>query len=144
MVCILSALPIPPLNMTRKKCTCCPHPPPIDHVCPTLLSIIRDAIVRIMLAGRPPQSEPQMPSPFHGHDEDRRQEENEVPQALAGSGKTEGKWRAVLPGGDRTLPSDASTCILWCAIALGALVRGCPLAIVRVLLHIVFLVSFDT
>lgn len=33
--------------------------------------------------------------------------------------------------GTRTLPRDASTCTLWCAISLGALVRGHPLAQVR-------------
>lgn len=28
-------------------------------------------------------------------------------------------------------PRDSSTCALWCSVALGALVRGCPLAHVR-------------
>lgn len=40
--------------------------------------------------------------------------------------------------GGRNLPSDASTCLLWCAVALGALVRGSPLTTVGVVCHSAF------
>ncbi|CAB1105102.1 unnamed protein product [Ectocarpus sp. CCAP 1310/34] len=40
-------------------------------------------------------------------------------------------WRNAVTTEDAALPRDASTCILWCAIALGALVRGYPLAHVQ-------------
>jgi len=42
-------------------------------------------------------------------------------------------WRMVVAAesGAGVTPRDASTCILWCAVALGALARGCPLANVR-------------
>lgn len=46
-------------------------------------------------------------------------------------------------GGTPRLPRDSSTCILWCAIALGALVRGHPMAQVGALLpsHLSFRLS---
>ena len=34
----------------------------------------------------------------------------------------------VAESGNPRLPRDSSTCMLWCAVALGALVRGYPLA----------------
>lgn len=42
-------------------------------------------------------------------------------------------WRMVVAekSGAGAAPRDSSTCLLWCAVALGALVRGCPLANVR-------------
>lgn len=42
--------------------------------------------------------------------------------------QTGGCWSAAVTAGSAALPRDASTCILWCAIALGALVRGRPLS----------------
>ena len=41
---------------------------------------------------------------------------------------------AAEDGGTR--PRNASTCLLWCAIALGALVRGCPLTNVGPICHV--------
>lgn len=112
--------------------------------CPALplllpLSIVRDAMVSIMLAGGSPQyrnhsgaSSPFQPSPLHeqglvGEDSD------DTRQGVFGemSAKVdEGCWSNALAAdrGSQILPRDSSTCILWCAVALGALVRGRPVA----------------
>lgn len=49
-----------------------------------------------------------------------------------------GALDAIATGGDLStalggeqLPMDPSTCIFWCAVALGALVKGCPVESVR-------------
>ena len=44
-------------------------------------------------------------------------------------------WSSALAAenGPGAMPRDPSTCALWCAIALGALVRGYPLGQVRVI-----------
>ncbi len=55
---------------------------------------------------------------------------------LLGSGRirrAEGIRSEAVAAENRALPRNARTCILWCAIALGALVRGCPSADVGVL-----------
>ncbi len=92
-------------------------------------SIVRDALVNVMVSGatsqraKPSQSAPPPPPPAaalvaveDGH------------ELVESNGQVDGCWSKVAasPGG-RELPRDASTCLLWCAIALGALVRGCPL-----------------
>lgn len=41
-------------------------------------------------------------------------------------------WTSAMTAGGATLPRNASTCILWCAVALGALVRGRPFSYVGV------------
>jgi len=46
--------------------------------------------------------------------------------------RTEGSLSEAVAAVNRPLPRDSKTCILWCAISLGALVRGCPLADVGV------------
>ncbi|CAN0428352.1 unnamed protein product [Pylaiella littoralis] len=38
-----------------------------------------------------------------------------------------GHWDQAVPAGGGPLLHDSSTCLLWCAVGLGALVRGCPL-----------------
>eukprot|EP00903_Cladosiphon_okamuranus_P006027 g5945.t1 len=62
-----------------------------------------------------------------------------VREAQARGAPTEGCWGEAIVtamAGGKQLPSDASTCLLWCAIALGALVRGCPLATVERYYHL--------
>ena len=38
----------------------------------------------------------------------------------------EGRWSKAVPARSAALPRTTSTCLMWCAIALGALVRGIP------------------
>ena len=44
----------------------------------------------------------------------------------------EGCWGETMAARNEPPPRDAATCIMWCAIALGALVRGCPLSLVGI------------
>ncbi|CAM9613649.1 unnamed protein product [Ectocarpus sp. 12 AP-2014] len=64
-------------------------------------------------------------------------EEDDTEEAPVSSVRTEEAcWRNAVTTEDATLPRDASTCILWCAIALGALVRGYPLPQVQRYVHL--------
>eukprot|EP00752_Nemacystus_decipiens_P006693 g6017.t3 len=114
-------------------------------------STVRDAMVRIMLAGRSANCAHQ----GHRHNRARlpfralpigRQGRKGFEQELGGegfegAGQTafgeintnvhggyQSKALAAARGTRVVLPCDSSTCILWCAIALGALVRGHPLS----------------
>ena len=79
------------------------------------------------------QHHPRSPVPSHsppglvGEDADGglRQAVAESSDRMDGSGD----WSNALAAenGPGVLPRDASSCVLWCAIALGALVRGTPL-----------------
>ena len=106
-------------------------------------SDVRGAMMSIMLAERPRHSEAQ--TKFHARGQDvediRMPVEDEIGQALgSGSGRqTVGCWSEAVTADDRVLPCDAPTCVLWCAIALGALVRGCPLSHVGLLLLLLLL-----
>eukprot|EP00752_Nemacystus_decipiens_P006691 g6017.t1 len=113
-------------------------------------STVRDAMVRIMLAGRSANCAHQ----GHRHSGARlpfralpicRQGRKGFEQELGGKGlegtrqPDSGEINTNVHGGCQSkalaaergtrmlLPRDSSTCILWCAIALGALVRGHPL-----------------
>lgn len=127
-------------------------PPPLRTVSPNATrSTIRRAMVCIMhsvatprFEAGPPTSTPAAAAPAHGGEvEDHRRirvmemeaKEDDARDPWGGRDTTvEGCWsEAVVAAGGGKLPSDASTCLLWCAIALGALVRGCPLTDVGVL-----------
>ena len=55
-------------------------------------------------------------------------EDDDTKEAPVSTVRTEeASWRKAVTTRDAAPPRDASTCILWCAIALGALVRGYPL-----------------
>ena len=107
-------------------------------------STIRGAMVRVMLAGGPRQQ-----CPYRRHRSRGREEEDE--HGLDGEDLDDslhtafGDTTASEDGSCQsdaltaesetsTMPRDSSTCILWCAVALGALVRGYPLAQVVVAL----------
>ena len=106
-------------------------------------------MVRIMLAGRSTQyprhhhrggaSSPFWASPTGSQGQSRAAgEQRLVSEDFGGARQTSfgeigtsgSCWNNVLAaeGGVDTIPRDSSTCILWCAVALGALVRGHPLA----------------
>ncbi|CAM9578249.1 unnamed protein product [Ectocarpus sp. 4 AP-2014] len=102
-------------------------------------SIVRGAMVSVMRANnvlnqqgattpaRPP------PAPAGGW----LIEEDDTEEAPVSSVRTEEAcWRNAVTTEDAALPRDASTCILWCAIALGALVRGYPLPHVQRYVHL--------
>lgn len=117
------------------------NPPPTapwPHVRrPPTRSAVRGAMVSIMLAAGSRRLEAPAPSSAPGSSEyssTRPAEYGGVPERSgpprAGEG---GRWsEAVTAENGGALPRDARTCILWCAIALGALVRGCPFSIVGV------------
>lgn len=113
-------------------------------------STVRDAMVRIMLAGGSRQH------PQHhirrGGVVSSSKPSSGCEQRLVGEGGGDARQTAfgemstknvdggcqsdVLAAdrGTQVLPRDSSTCMLWCAVALGALVRGYPLAQVGVYL----------
>lgn len=83
-------------------------------------STVRTAMVSLMLAAGPEVGEvepPPLAQAFEG-----------ASYLVEGVGQPKRGWHEAEPAeGGRTRPRDASTCLLWSAIALGALVRGCPL-----------------
>eukprot|EP00752_Nemacystus_decipiens_P006689 g6015.t1 len=121
--------------------------------CLSFLSItnqgtVRDAMVRIMLAGgstqyplnqnrrRTPSSFQASPVRCQGIEEDKYVVVGEDCDGARNT--TFGDFSTIIDGSHwsnglvdareaRTLPRDSSTCVLWSAIALGALVRGYPL-----------------
>ena len=105
-------------------------------------STVRDAMVSIMLAGGPPRHghhrhsgapSPFQPLPWHqqeavgeGHEDARQSDFGEISTNV-----DEDCWSSNTLAAEnktRALPRDSSTCMLWCAVALGALVRGHPVA----------------
>ena len=82
----------------------------------------------IMLAAEPRREEASTPFPAPVNVEDRPNKPAEG-RALESSStrRAEGRWSEAVTAENRVLPHTARTCILWCAIGLGALVRGCPL-----------------
>ncbi|CBN75199.1 hypothetical protein Esi_0072_0052 [Ectocarpus siliculosus] len=93
-------------------------------------SIVRGAMVSVMRASnglnQRGATTPARPRP--ATDGAWLVEEDDTEEAPASSVRTEEAcWRKAVTTEDAALPRDASTCILWCAIALGALVRGYPL-----------------
>lgn len=99
-------------------------------------------MVSIMLAGGPPRHghhrhsgapSPFQPSPWHqqetigeGHEDTRQRDFGEISTNV-----DEDCWSSNTLAAEnetRALPRDSSTCMLWCAVALGALVRGHPVA----------------
>ncbi|CAM9315888.1 unnamed protein product [Pylaiella littoralis] len=97
-------------------------------------SVVRDAMVTIMQASAPEETNA-VPSTVLAHGGGASTygsltiEENTsnyiVGSGDGGGGNQTGQcWTSAMTAGGATLPRNASTCILWCAVALGALVRG--------------------
>lgn len=92
-----------------------------------LSSAVRGAMVGVMLAGTSPQSHQyttRATSPLRSSPGLVEEDADSVNSSVGDSA-----WRIALAAvrGSGALPRDPSTCVLWCAIALGALVRGVPL-----------------
>ncbi|CAN0425356.1 unnamed protein product [Pylaiella littoralis] len=85
-----------------------------------LPSAIRTAIFSVMRAAVPEEFGATTPPPLHVA-------EGAMQCLVDGGDLSEGHWDQAVLAGDGALPHDSSTCLLWCAVALGALVRGCPL-----------------
>ena len=101
-------------------CAPCIIPPPASqrstHACTVsrcACSDIRGAMVKIMLA---PASRRQAAFGIGG----------------GGAGQPSAVAIGNAFGGGKELPMDPSTCMFWCAVALGALVKGSPVESVRV------------
>lgn len=86
------------------------HPATSTLLPPAFVSHIRESMVKIMVG-----TDTRHPPAF-GDDRGQRP---------LGDGTAEGVEFRTESGG-RGLPMDPSTCVFWCAIALGALVRGSP------------------
>ena len=80
------------------------------HICFLFTSSIRESMVKIMLT-----SDPRQVLRF-GDDRDEISQLDAVPVGVDVLSALNGK----------SLPMDPSTCVFWCAVALGALVRGSP------------------
>ena len=100
-------------------------------------STVREAMVSIMLADGLPQyghhHDGMAPSPFQRSPWHEQRLVGEVlydteQSTDCGMNAGEGCWNntPAAESGTRILPRDSSTCLLWSAVALGALVRGCP------------------
>lgn len=85
-----------------------------------ILSAVRTAMVSLMRADVPEEFGAITSPPVHVAEGEPYclVESNDLP---------EGCWSKAVPAGDGQLLPGSSTCLLWCAVALGALVRGCPL-----------------
>lgn len=99
---------------------------------PSAHSTVRGAMVSVMLAGSSLQHQhrPGGPSPSHSSPGIVGEDAGGVRQAAGERRVTSySGWSSALAAETRSgaVPRDPSTCILWCAIALGALVRGFPL-----------------
>eukprot|EP00903_Cladosiphon_okamuranus_P008652 g8295.t1 len=113
----------------------------LDFLALTDRSTVRDAMVRIMLAGESTQH----PHHCHHHDKvgapfqsspircrERVREGKDARHSAFGEMSTnvEVAYQSnalAAELGTGVLPRDSSTCMMWCAVALGALVRGHPL-----------------
>lgn len=113
-------------------------------------STVRDAMVRIMLTDESPECPSrhhhrEAPSPFQPSPTCCQGKEDNKHRGLVGEGYDDTRqpafgerstnvdeswWSSALVDarGAQALPRDSSTCTLWCAVALGALVRGHPLS----------------
>ncbi|CAM9198085.1 unnamed protein product, partial [Hapterophycus canaliculatus] len=96
-------------------------------------STVRSAMVSVMRASVPGRrrAAPRSPS-ARGAPGDNRLSGGDSPKAPGSRGdEKEGCWKEAFMARGAELPYNSSTCVLWCAIALGALVRGCPFAHVQ-------------
>lgn len=104
-----------------------PLPPPPAY------STVRGGMMGVMLAGasRQYQYHPGAPSPSHISSGLVGEDAAGVRQATGKRSCADGGsvWSNALAAGPGSgaLPRNTSTCSLWCAIALGALVRGMPM-----------------
>ncbi len=88
-------------------------------------------MMSIMLADQlqPAQAaQTKLPAHVEGQEHEGMLVEDGSQQATESGSQASGRWSEAVATGERALPRNASTCLLWCAIALGALVRGCPLS----------------
>lgn len=104
-------------------------------------SAVRGAMVGVMLAGASlhHHRHPGAPAPSYSAPRLVGEGNGGVQQAVGESkNASDGGWGTALAAeaGPAKMPRDASTCILWCSIALGALVRGCPVDHVGFFLHL--------
>ena len=110
---------------------------------PRAYSIVRGAMVSVLLAGASLQHHhhPRTPLPSPSSPGLVEEDIGGVRHAVDGSSDAtdDSAWSSALgaESGSGVLPRDPSTCVLWCAIALGALVRGVPLDHVSFSWHIV-------
>jgi len=93
--------------------------PPTTHVS-SVTRVIRDAMVNVMLATTPQCGALLATPPLHTGGV----EESDVAD---GNCEVEGRWSKAVLATNAVLPRTTSTCMMWCAIALGAIVRGTPL-----------------
>lgn len=124
-----------------QSCMMVPPPPACARPSALLLllprSTIRGAMVNIMLAGGSPQhhlhhhsARPLLFQPSSTWCEHGFVDTTQDCFGDISAKKEASDWSDAPPvaeGGTPRLPRDSSTCILWCAIALGALVRGHPI-----------------
>ena len=116
---------------TRSPRSCQSFPTARTH------STVRGAMVGVMLAGASMQNQchPRARAPLLSHPSSGLVEKDAgsgIRQAVGESNDDVGgsDWSNALAaekGPSGALPRDPATCVLWCAIALGALVRGIPL-----------------
>ena len=91
-----------------------------NHYAYSLNRVVRDAMISVMLATTPScKSLVSWRLPPEG-----AEEETDVGDSNC---QVEGRWSKAVTAGGAVLPRTTSTCLMWCAIALGALVRGIPL-----------------
>ncbi len=102
---------IGPLSTTRS--------PPKTHLS-SVNRAIRDAMVNVMLATTPGCGAfSSTPLPLTGCAEETDLDDDHC--------EGEGRWSKAALAMNAALPRTTSTCLMWCAIALGAIVRGTPL-----------------
>ena len=92
-----------------------------NYPCVFCNSAVRDAMVSVMLATTPQRTA--VPLPPLPPTEGAEAESDRIDHYCPG----QGPWNMDVAAPDATLPRTTSTCLMWCAIALGALVRGIPL-----------------
>ncbi|CAN0378950.1 unnamed protein product, partial [Pylaiella littoralis] len=81
---------------------------------------VRTAIFSVMHAAEPEEFGATTSPPLHVA-------EGAIQCLVDGGNLSGGHWDQAVPAGGGPLLHDSSTCLLWCAVGLGALVRGCPL-----------------
>ena len=91
------------------------------HRAHSVCRVIRDAMVSVMFATIPSRNAVLPPPPPPTEAVERGSD------VIGSNCQVEGRWSKAAHAGSATLPRTTSTCLLWCAIALGALVRGSPL-----------------
>lgn len=113
---------LPRRERTRQHCS----PPP--HTLRPYASTARTALVSILLARTPQHSSSRPPPPACRAQEGIRRVEDGDSRTLEAAGQAYGRSGKAPKAHVQLSTPNSSICQLWCAIALGALVRGAPLA----------------